>query len=180
MTTSSNDKINIENFTMERYKYIVKYKTAYYSFYLPVILGMLISGQTTEAENVNIANILLNIGECYQIQDDFIDCYGDPYNTGKVGTDIEDGKCSWLIVNALIHCNHIQRQFLIDNYGKSDPQNVKAVVDIYNDLNLKDIYHKEESRLLNCINKEINCYPDNSPLKSVLKIIMSIIAHRES
>jgi len=46
------------------------------------------------------------------MQDDYIDCFGDPELTGKVGTDIEDNKCSWLIVQALSRANHEQRAAL--------------------------------------------------------------------
>ena len=37
---------------------------------------------------------------------------GDPEITGKHGTDIQDGKCSWLIVVALQRANREQRQIL--------------------------------------------------------------------
>jgi len=46
------------------------------------------------------------------IQDDYIDCFGDPALTGKVGTDIEDNKCSWLIVQALARATGQQRAVL--------------------------------------------------------------------
>ena len=41
-----------------------------------------------------------------------MDCYGDPKITGKVGTDIEDNKCSWLVVQALAKANAEQRALL--------------------------------------------------------------------
>jgi len=55
------------------------------------------------------------------IQDDYIDCFGDPELTGKVGTDIEDNKCSWLIVQALSRADDEQRAAL----------EVRAIVLIY-------------------------------------------------
>ena len=41
-----------------------------------------------------------------------MDCFGDPEVIGKIGTDIQDKKCGWLIVQALKLCTDHQRQIL--------------------------------------------------------------------
>lgn len=98
----TSQKMDLNLFTMERYKSIVANKTAYYSFYLPVALAMYMSGFGKDPEVFRQAKtILLEIGNFFQVQDDFIDCFGDVNISGKIGTDIMDGKCTWLSVVAL-------------------------------------------------------------------------------
>merc|ERR1712146_307253 len=87
------------------------------------------------------------MGEFFQIQDDYLDCYGDPKVIGKVGTDIEDNKCGWLINQALLICSSEQRKILDDNYARKDPSCVAKVKEVFKQLKLEGLYkkHEEES-----------------------------------
>jgi len=71
-------KIDLKRFTLDRYRAIVKYKTAFYSFYLPVALGMIVSGISDAALYDKAREILMIMGEYFQVQDDYLDCYGAP------------------------------------------------------------------------------------------------------
>ena len=51
-----------------RYKCIVKYKTAFYSFYLPVAMGMMMAGISGKEKYDNALEILLEMGEFFQVR----------------------------------------------------------------------------------------------------------------
>ena len=65
------------------------------------------------------------MGHFFQVQDDYLDCFGDPAITGKIGTDIEDNKCGWVINKALLICIPEQRQTLEEHYATKDPESVR-------------------------------------------------------
>ena len=65
-------------FTERKYKSIVKCKTAFYSFHLPVAAAMYMAGIDGEKEHANAKKILLEMGEPFQIQDDYLDLMGTP------------------------------------------------------------------------------------------------------
>ena len=50
----------------------------------------------------------MQMGRYFQIQDDYLDCFGTPEQIGKIGRDIEENKCGWLAVQALKLCNEEQ------------------------------------------------------------------------
>jgi len=155
LTAQSLHKYKLDKFTMDRYNSIVKYKTSYYSFHLPVALAMYMAGITNAEVHRQAKVLLLEMGNFYQVQDDYMDCFGDPAVTGKVGTDIQDGKCSWLAVVALQRCTPQQRKVMEECYGSDDPEKVNAVKDVYNQINLPHIYSTYEEDSYNLITTHI-------------------------
>ncbi|KAI1159625.1 ERG20 farnesyl diphosphate synthase [Nemania serpens] len=135
---------DLNSFDIDTYLGIVTYKTSYYSFYLPVALAMLYTGRSSPNNLTQARNILLPMGAYFQIQDDYLDNFADPEVLGKVGTDIQDGKCSWLVVQALRQCNEEQLAVLQENYGKKDANCEKRIKELYDELQLDGIYQTYE------------------------------------
>merc|ERR1740115_560283 len=103
---------------------------------------MVLNGITAESAYQKAKQICVIMGEYFQVQDDYLDCYGDPAVIGKIGTDIQDNKCSWLVVQALAKATPAQRKVLEDNYGKKGDANVKAVKKLYVDMGIEAVYLK--------------------------------------
>lgn len=106
MATQMGQMLDMTNYTadenlMKRYHLITKYKTSIYTFYLPFACAYLLSSQRSLNDIAKEREILIDMGHLFQVQDDILDAFGDPKTTGKIGTDIEEGKCTWLLCKSL-------------------------------------------------------------------------------
>lgn len=143
--------VDLERFTEARYWGIVKHKTAFYSFYLPIACALILAGLGDNASLLKKSeDILVEMGCYFQVQDDVLDAFAPPEILGKVGTDVQDNKCSWLVVQALKLANDEQRALLKANYGKGHGKEDEACVDkvkaLYKELKLQELYNEYEEK----------------------------------
>uniref|UniRef100_A0A2N9EWP8 Farnesyl pyrophosphate synthase n=1 Tax=Fagus sylvatica TaxID=28930 RepID=A0A2N9EWP8_FAGSY len=173
ITTIEGEK-DLSKYTLSLHRRIVQYKTAYYSFYLSVACALVMSGEKLD-NHIDVKNILVDMGIYFQVQDDYLDCFGAPETIGKIGTDIEDFKCSWLVVKALEHSNEEQKKVLYENYGKPDPANVTKVKALYNELNLQVVFEEYESKSYEKLITSIEAHPS----KAVQAVLKSFLVKEE-
>ncbi|KAL8142155.1 hypothetical protein V2J09_015187 [Rumex salicifolius] len=143
-----------------------------------VASALLIFGENLD-DHVDVKNILIDMGIYFQVQDDFLDCYGDPAVIGKIGTDIEDFKCSWLVVKALELCDEQQRKLLIENYGKEDQNCVAKVKQLYKELNLQAVFDEYENKSYEKLCKSIDAHPSQG-IQAVLRSFLGKIYKRQN
>lgn len=167
-------RMDVTKYTMDLYKSIVCHKTAYYTFYLPVALAMHMTGFTDPEVFRQTKTILLEIGLFYQMQDDFLDCFGDPSVTGKIGTDIQEGKCTWLSVVAMQRASDEQKELMKQCYGSSDPDKVARVKKLYEELSLPTTYAIYEGESYNMIKTHIQQISRGLPHELFFKIMEKI------
>ena len=96
------------------------------------------------------------IGLAFQLQDDYLDVYGDPKVFGKkIGGDITSNKKTFMLINALNHANASQKEQLekwIDAKEFDREEKVAAVTQLYNEIGIdrmaqeKIAYYFEQSK----------------------------------
>lgn len=111
---------DVTHFTMEKHVCIANYKTSHFAFYTPIALPMMLAGYNNRKMLDDMNHICCELGHFYQVQNDFLDCYSDSTNNvlKKPGTDIEDGKCTWLAVKAMANGTDQHKNIMRNCYGK--------------------------------------------------------------
>lgn len=100
-------------------------------------IGATLAG-AQEADLRNLYKFGEQIGLAFQLQDDFLDVYGDPKVFGKaIGGDITSNKKTYMLINAFNHANDAQREELarwITAESFDREEKVAAVTRLYNEI----------------------------------------------
>ena len=104
-----------------------------------------------------------NLGIAFQIQDDYLDAFGDPEKFGKAaGGDIKQNKKTFLLIHALETAGEHQKKELFDLLDNDADNKVQRMLKIFKDCNVdewarelkqqyfnKALHHLDEVAVLN-------------------------------
>lgn len=136
-----------ETILLEDYLLMIRLKTAVL-LAASLKTGALIANASPENCN-RIYDLGIALGLAFQLQDDYLDCYGDTKTFGKkTGTDIIDKKKTFLYIKALQKAEDKQRIRLIDLMKSDiDPETkVREVKQVYEQLDIQQITNDEMVR----------------------------------
>ena len=130
--------------TIEEYIQMITLKT---SVLVAAALKMgAIVADTDEEQATHLYNYGLNLGIAFQLQDDYLDTFGDPETFGKqVGGDIIENKKTYLYLKTLEVATEQDREILL-NFYNSDTKNINKkiteVTSIFERNNIKQHTHQ--------------------------------------
>ncbi len=131
---------NRSDVTVEEYMEMIRLKT---SVLLGCACGMgaLMADAPFETQ-VKFFEYGVNLGLAFQLQDDYLDTYGNPETFGKaIGGDILNDKKTWLLIMAM---NEDTTGTVKSLLGSTDnpAAKIEAVKSVYNSLNLPERIHE--------------------------------------
>ena len=199
-----------ENLTFKNFELVTQYKTTFYTFYYPSLFPYLIHSII----NASFFNLHLDLdkyrrsleeytrhlGLLFGAQDDYLDVFGNYDISGKIGSDIEEGKCTFLLIKALKNlnspsfcysnvclankdktvcsCNIRTKVVLSESIGIKDKEKIKIAREILVNCGVEKEFHEYSREVVGVIEncEELNEYPI---VENVLGLILKRIKSRQ-
>jgi farnesyl diphosphate synthase len=114
------------------------------------------------------------MGHFFQVQDDYLDVYGDHAVTGKIGTDLIDGKVTWLSCTAMALANEQQKDELARVLG-TDGARAK---EIYAELDVLGAYTRYEAETSEDLSRQLAALDPIYPKKTLETLLKSLTKRR--
>lgn len=142
-----------------------------------------ILADASAADADNLYKFGEQIGLAFQLQDDFLDVYGDSKVFGKaIGGDIVSNKKTYMLINAFNHANETQKAELSRWIGMKDfdaHEKVAAVTHLYNEIGIDKMAEKKIAYYFECSRQYLDAVQVVQERKSELVAYASRMMNRK-
>jgi geranylgeranyl diphosphate synthase type II len=120
----------LDTVSMDDYLHMISQKTSVL-LAASLQLGAIVGGASDNNQN-HIYSFGKNLGIAFQIQDDYLDAFGDPEKFGKqVGGDIKSNKKTFLMIHAMATANSNELELLNHLMKENPTDKVEKVLGIF-------------------------------------------------
>ncbi|WP_295102710.1 polyprenyl synthetase family protein [uncultured Candidatus Kuenenia sp.] len=169
-----------ESFTVDAYMKMVELKTGYY-LACGMVGGAIVAGASNEVVE-KIWMLGKNMGPAFQIRDDLIDLTHGKGRGGVIGSDIKEGKASFLYSYVLQIASGEQkkklREIMLKPREETTVDDIEWVLDVYRRYDAMKYAQDYAENLVQQAYKTINEIPVDD--KTIFKEIASFMAQRMS
>lgn len=143
-------------------------------------MGAIIGGALDRNQNL-LYEFGRKLGLAFQVQDDYLDAFGDPEKFGKqVGGDIKANKKTFLLIHALETASTPQKEELTALLSSNDDRKVEGVLTIFKQCKVDEWAKELKEQFSNEAFKHLEDIAVLSKRKEPLKQLASYLIQRES
>jgi geranylgeranyl diphosphate synthase type II len=172
------DYENEEQVELDEYLRMIELKT---SVLLAASLKMgSILGGTTERNQNLLYEFGRKLGLAFQVQDDYLDAFGDPAKVGKeTGGDIRANKKTFLLIHTMETCTPSQKKELIELLQNNSGHKTAKVLEIFRDCKVDEWALELKNKFLNEAFSDLEKVAVLSKRKEPLKNLAEFLLQRE-
>lgn len=144
-------------------------------------IGALLGG-ASDKEACLLYDYGVQVGLAFQLQDDYLDVYGDPALFGKkIGGDILCNKKTYMLINALLLADDGQRVELkrwIDAREYEPQEKIQAVTALYDQIGIRELCDKKITAYFEKAGECLNALEVDDCRKQMLREFIGSLIHR--
>ena len=144
-------------------------------------MGAILAG-ASKTDQENLYKFGEQIGLAFQLQDDYLDVYGDEKIFGKaIGGDITSNKKTYMLINAFVNASEAQRAELtkwVEAKTFDRKEKIAAVTRLYNEIGIDTMAQQKIASYFDSAKKYLDAVSVAEERKSELKTYADKMLHR--
>jgi geranylgeranyl diphosphate synthase type II len=167
-----------ETVSLEQYLYMIELKTAVF-LAASLRMGAIVAG-ADEEDQKNIYAFGKNLGLAFQVQDDWLDSFGDPSTFGKQrGGDILANKKTFLLVQALEKGSPSQKQSIQSLLSGTEPDKVERMMNLFRATGVDNAAQQAKKDYMECAYFHLGSIGVSEENKTALKELAGYLLERK-